>query len=173
MTFQPLCEALEAHFFGGYDLIFGYAYGAVPPLLTSRVPYVPVEIGNASRYRQYRFATRAVARPCLSNGSSHCHHKRRLRIGSACAGSAELFVRTAPRGRRRVSATSARQAHGNQTSPVWLEIFVDRASASSVGCKGERSLFARVCASVRACRARRDLAHCRMGPRHPSRESSR
>ena len=45
-AFLPLCEVLEAHFLGGYDLIFGYAYGAVPPLLTSLVPYIPVEIGT-------------------------------------------------------------------------------------------------------------------------------
>ena len=46
VAYQPLCQTLEAHFFRGYDLIFGYAYGAVPPLLTSLVPYVPVEIGT-------------------------------------------------------------------------------------------------------------------------------
>ena len=46
VAYQPLCELLEARFFAGYDLVFGYAYGAVPPLLISVVPYVPVEIGT-------------------------------------------------------------------------------------------------------------------------------
>ncbi len=46
VAYQPLCELLEARFLPGYDLVFGYAYGAVPPLLVSSVPYVPVEIGT-------------------------------------------------------------------------------------------------------------------------------
>jgi hypothetical protein len=45
-AYQLLCEKLQAHHFGRYDLIFGYAYGAVPPLLSSTLPYVPVEIGT-------------------------------------------------------------------------------------------------------------------------------
>ena len=44
--FRPLAEMLAGRFFGPYDVIFGYAYAAVPPLLDSRTPFVPVEIGT-------------------------------------------------------------------------------------------------------------------------------
>ncbi|MFO1059711.1 MAG: hypothetical protein U1E53_22425 [Dongiaceae bacterium] len=46
LAYGPLVDALQARFFAGYDVIFGYAYGAVPPLLSSLTPYVPVEIGT-------------------------------------------------------------------------------------------------------------------------------
>lgn len=44
--YSPLTDTLSCKFFEGYDVIFGYAYGAVPPLLASIEPYVPVEIGT-------------------------------------------------------------------------------------------------------------------------------
>lgn len=46
MAYKLLIEALQVHFFGGYDIALGYAYGAVPPLLAATVPYVAVEIGT-------------------------------------------------------------------------------------------------------------------------------
>jgi len=46
LSYRPLVDALQASFFTGYDVIFGYAYGAVPPLLASLTPYVAVEIGT-------------------------------------------------------------------------------------------------------------------------------
>lgn len=46
LAYKLLVEALAKSFFGGYDVIFGYAYAAVPPLLYSMTPYVPVEIGT-------------------------------------------------------------------------------------------------------------------------------
>lgn len=46
LAYAPLVDALQARFFAGYDIIFGYAYGAVPPLLAALTPYVPVEIGT-------------------------------------------------------------------------------------------------------------------------------
>ena len=46
LSYRPLVDALQASFLTGYDVIFGYAYGAVPPLLASLTPYVAVEIGT-------------------------------------------------------------------------------------------------------------------------------
>src|SRR5262249_14201837 len=46
LSYRLLVDALQARFFAGYDIIFGYAYGAVPPLLASLTPYVAVEIGT-------------------------------------------------------------------------------------------------------------------------------
>ncbi len=45
-TYIPLTNALSTHFFCRHDVIFGYAYGAIPPLLSGIEPYVPVEIGT-------------------------------------------------------------------------------------------------------------------------------
>ncbi|MBI4754383.1 MAG: methyltransferase domain-containing protein [Betaproteobacteria bacterium] len=45
-AYKPLTDSLSSHFFRSYDVVFGYAYGAVPPLLAGMEPYVPVEIGT-------------------------------------------------------------------------------------------------------------------------------
>ncbi len=46
MSYKPLVEVLANHFFDDCDVTFGYAYAAIPPLLYSLKPYVPVEIGT-------------------------------------------------------------------------------------------------------------------------------
>ena len=45
-AYAPLTNALSTHFFCKQDVIFGYAYGAIPPLLSGIEPYIPVEIGT-------------------------------------------------------------------------------------------------------------------------------
>ncbi len=45
-AYVALTNALSTHFFGRHAVIFGYAYGAIPPLLSGMEPYVPVEIGT-------------------------------------------------------------------------------------------------------------------------------
>lgn len=45
-AYAPLTNALSANFFCKHDVIFGYAYGAIPPLLSGIEPYIPVEIGT-------------------------------------------------------------------------------------------------------------------------------
>lgn len=44
--YQIIAETLAHHVMRHYDVVFGYAYAAAPPLLYSRIPYIPVEIGT-------------------------------------------------------------------------------------------------------------------------------
>jgi ubiquinone/menaquinone biosynthesis C-methylase UbiE/glycosyltransferase involved in cell wall biosynthesis len=46
LSFKPLVDALSRNFFPQYEIIFGYAYAAIPALLSSTLPYVAVEIGT-------------------------------------------------------------------------------------------------------------------------------
>ncbi len=46
LSYKPLADAMSVNFFPHYDVIFGYAYGAVLPLLAAIEPYVAVEIGT-------------------------------------------------------------------------------------------------------------------------------
>lgn len=45
-AYALLADALAVNFFPKYDVIYGYAYGAVPALLAGAQHYVPVELGT-------------------------------------------------------------------------------------------------------------------------------
>lgn len=75
LSFQPLVNALSINFFQQYEIIFGYAYAAIPALLSSTLPYVAVEIGtmralpfeDSAQGRLLALAYRAASHVIITN----------------------------------------------------------------------------------------------------------